>query len=120
MGKAIDVSQLHSFLGLSNHFHQFIQGYSTLVAPLSHFTSKNMKSFRVINIKSLLKGLGMCRLTRSFSFDQYLVKDLKSYVMFPCWNLSIYGTGGALYRIFVYHVGRRGICSGAIYLQGMH
>ena len=29
-------------------------------------------------------------------------------------------TGGALYRIFVYHVRRRGICLGAIYLRGMN
>jgi hypothetical protein len=28
--------------------------------------------------------------------------------------------GGSLYKIFVQHVRRRGICLGAIYLQGMN
>ena len=38
-----DVSQLRSFLGLSNYFRRFIQGYSTLVAPLTHLTRKDVK-----------------------------------------------------------------------------
>ena len=33
-------------------------------------------------------------------------------------NLAKHCTGGALYRIFVYHVRWRGICLGAICLQG--
>ena len=56
--RPIDVSQLHSFLGLNNYFYQFIQGYSILVTLLYHLT--NVKSFRLINVKSLLKGLSMC------------------------------------------------------------
>ena len=38
-----DVSQLRSFLGLCNYFRRFIQGYSTLVAPLTHLTRKDVK-----------------------------------------------------------------------------
>jgi hypothetical protein len=38
-----DVSQLRSFLGLNNYFRRFIQGYSTLVAPLTHLTRKDVK-----------------------------------------------------------------------------
>ena len=38
-----DVSQLRSFLGLSNYFRRFFQGYSTLVAPLTHLTRKDVK-----------------------------------------------------------------------------
>ena len=38
-----DVSQLHSFLGLNNYIHRFIQGYSTLVASLTHLTRKDVK-----------------------------------------------------------------------------
>jgi hypothetical protein len=38
-----DVSQLRSFLGLSNYFRRFIQGYSTLDAPLTHLTRKDVK-----------------------------------------------------------------------------
>ena len=40
-----NVSLLNSLLGLSNYFSPFIQGYSTLVAPLSHLTRKNVKYF---------------------------------------------------------------------------
>ena len=38
-----DISQLRSFLGLSNYFRWFIQGYSTLVAPLTHLRRKDVK-----------------------------------------------------------------------------
>ena len=38
-----NVSQLRSFLGLSNYFRQFIQGYSSLVVHLIHLTRKNVK-----------------------------------------------------------------------------
>jgi len=38
-----DVSQLRSFLGLCNYFRRFIQGYSTLVAPLTHLTRQDVK-----------------------------------------------------------------------------
>ena len=34
---------MRSFLGLSNYFCRFIQGYSTLVAPLTHLTRKDVK-----------------------------------------------------------------------------
>ena len=37
-----DVSQLRSFLGLSNYFRRFIQGYSILVIPLTHLTKKDV------------------------------------------------------------------------------
>lgn len=33
---------VRSFLGLSNYFRKFIQGYATLVAPLTHLTRKNV------------------------------------------------------------------------------
>ena len=38
-----DVNQLRSFLGLCNYFHKYIQGYSTLVVPLTHLTRKDVK-----------------------------------------------------------------------------
>ena len=38
-----DVSQLHSFLSLYNYFRRFIQDYSTLVAPLTHLTRKDVE-----------------------------------------------------------------------------
>jgi hypothetical protein len=33
-----DVNQLHSFLDLYNYFRRFIQGYSSLGAPLTYLT----------------------------------------------------------------------------------
>ena len=38
-----DVNQLRSFLDLYNYFRKFIQGYSTLVAPLIHLIRKDVK-----------------------------------------------------------------------------
>ena len=38
-----DINQLRSFLGLCNYFCKFIQGYSILVAPLTHLTRKDVK-----------------------------------------------------------------------------
>jgi hypothetical protein len=38
-----DVGQLCSFLGLYNYFRRFIQGYSTLVAPLTNLTRHDSK-----------------------------------------------------------------------------
>lgn len=38
----LDVSQVRSFLGLSNYFRAFIQGYSTLVRPLINLTKKGV------------------------------------------------------------------------------
>ena len=38
-----NVSQLRSFLGLSNYFRRSIQGYSALVAPLTHLSRKDVK-----------------------------------------------------------------------------
>ena len=37
------VVQLHSFLGLCNYFKHFIQGYSTLVAPLTNLILRDSK-----------------------------------------------------------------------------
>jgi hypothetical protein len=37
--------QLQGFLGLANYFRRFIQGYSSLVAPLTALTSKAAQSF---------------------------------------------------------------------------
>ena len=38
-----DVGQLGSFLDLTNYFRRFLQGYSTIVAPLTAFTRKNQQ-----------------------------------------------------------------------------
>ena len=38
-----DVGQLRSFLGLCNYFKRLIQGYSTLVAPLTNLTRYHSK-----------------------------------------------------------------------------
>ena len=37
-----DVKEVRSFLGLANYFRKFIQGYSTMVAPLTHLTRKDV------------------------------------------------------------------------------
>jgi hypothetical protein len=37
-----DLNQLRQFLGLTNYFRKFIQGYSTLTAPLTSLTKKGM------------------------------------------------------------------------------
>ena len=38
-----DVGQLRSFFGLCNYFKRFIQGYTTLVAPLTNLTRHDSK-----------------------------------------------------------------------------
>jgi hypothetical protein len=43
-----DVGQLCSFLGLCNYFRRFIQGYSTLVAPLTNLTQHDSKYNRTV------------------------------------------------------------------------
>jgi hypothetical protein len=52
-----DVSQLRSFLGLSNYFRQFIQGYSTLVAPLTHLTSKDVSYIWIEQCQKSFEGV---------------------------------------------------------------
>jgi hypothetical protein len=37
-----DVHQIRAFLGLANYFRRFMQGYSTMVAPLTSLTKKDM------------------------------------------------------------------------------
>lgn len=38
-----DLHQLRSFLGFTNYFRKFIQGYSKIVSPLTHMTRKGVK-----------------------------------------------------------------------------
>ena len=38
-----DVGQLRSFLGLTNYFRKFLENYSTVVAPLTRMTGKNVQ-----------------------------------------------------------------------------
>jgi len=38
--KPTTITELRGFLGLANYFRRFIQGYSTIVAPLTHLTRK--------------------------------------------------------------------------------
>ena len=37
-----DVSHIRSFLGLANYFRRFIQGYATMVTPLTNLTRKDV------------------------------------------------------------------------------
>ena len=37
------VGQLRSFLGLTNYFLKFVESYSTVVAPLTRMTGKNIQ-----------------------------------------------------------------------------
>ena len=75
------MTQLHSFLGLSNYFRSFIQGYSILVTSLTHLTRKDVKFIWIDQCREFFKWVKYA-LTH---VPILLVKDLKSYVMFPCW-----------------------------------
>jgi hypothetical protein len=48
---------LHSFLDLYNYFRQFIQGYSTLVAPLTYLRRKNIKYNRISQCEESFEGV---------------------------------------------------------------
>ena len=52
-----NVSQLRSLLGLSNYLCRFIQGYSTLVAPLIHLTKKYVKYIWTKQCQESFKGV---------------------------------------------------------------
>ena len=52
-----DVSQLRLFLGLSNYFRQFIQGYSTLVVLLTRLTRKDVTYIWIDKCQESFEGV---------------------------------------------------------------
>lgn len=69
-----NITELRQFLGLANYFRKYIQGYSTLAAPLTSALSNlsSKKSF-ILTPNQLLLLLRLKRLSVALLFSRHLI-----------------------------------------------
>ena len=82
---------LRSFLGLANYFRRFIQGYSSLVAPLTALTGEKTVWHWCDRCQAAFEGVKLALITAPVLALPDMTKS------FEVWSdASIYGTGAVL------------------------